>query len=172
MIDNNNLMIKAAQLIDVARRQGLRLATVESCTGGLIAATLTEIAGCSDVMEGGFVTYANRAKMDFVKIPESLLTQYGAVSNQIAIAMAEGGLRCSHADKVIAVTGIAGPDGGSKEKPVGLVHFAVATRNSSTQIVPTQSRMVQFDCLGRQQVRHEAVNFALDFLLECCRPSL
>jgi len=151
---------KAAQLIEQARAKNLTLATIESCTGGLVAGALTEIAGASSVVIGGFITYANSAKMAFVDVPEVLLARHGAVSMQVAIAMAEGGLRAAGADRVVAVTGIAGPGGGSDLKPVGLVHFAVAGRQ-----YPTQERAARFGDLGREKLRRTAVAFALDFLL-------
>jgi len=152
---------RAAQVIDAARTNGWRLATVESCTGGMIAACLTEIAGASDVIEGGFVTYANSAKRRFVDVPEILLHRHGAVSREVAIAMAEGGLRRSGADRVVAVTGIAGPGGATPSKPIGLVHFAVAGLGC-----PTQERAMVFDNLGRAHIRRAAVLFALEFLLD------
>jgi len=153
--------MRAAQIIDAARAQFLRVATVESCTGGLVAAALTQVAGASDVVEGGFVTYANTAKMAFVDVPEMLLARHGAVSAQVAIAMAEGGLRRSGVNRVIAVTGIAGPGGSNSLKPVGLVHFAVAGTGRITQ-----ERVAHFGDLGREKVRTAAVHFALDFLFE------
>jgi len=160
MCEENNIQIQAAHVIDAARGKNLRLVSVESCTGGLIAAALTEIAGASDVVEGGFVTYANRTKMAFVDVPESLLICHGAVSVEVAIAMAEGGLHRCDADIALSVTGIAGPEGGSALKPVGLVHFALASRTQ-----PTQNRKVHFENLGRHYVRRAAIAFALDFLL-------
>jgi len=158
------LEARSALVLKAARAKNLRLATVESCTGGLVVAALTAIAGASDVVEGGFVTYANSAKMSAVGVSEFLLTHYGAVSAEVASAMAEGGLRQSKADMVISVTGIAGPGGGTPAKPVGLVHFAIA---SHTQ--PTLNRVAHFDGLDRTNIRQAAVLFALDFLLDCLR---
>jgi len=155
------IRVKAAQLINQARAKNLRLVTVESCTGGLVAAALTDIAGASDVVEGGFITYANSAKMVFVDVPEALLARHGAVSPEVARAMAEGGLRASGAHRVIAVTGIAGPDGGTASKPVGLVHFAVACSGKASE-----SRVARFGDIGREYVRRAAVVFALDFLAD------
>jgi len=117
----------AIDVLATCRASGLKLATAESCTGGLIAAALTEIAGSSDVVAGGFVTYSNAAKTALLDVPASLIDQLGAVSSEVAAAMAEGALRqLRDADIAVAVTGIAGPSGGSAEKPVGLVHFAIA----------------------------------------------
>ncbi len=119
---------EAASLIDRCRRAGLTLATGESCTGGLIAAILTEVPGSSDVVERGFVTYSNQAKTDLLGVAQALIGKHGAVSEKVARAMAKGVLAASPATIAIAVTGIAGPGGGTAEKPVGLVHLAVARR--------------------------------------------
>ena len=105
------------------------IASAESCTGGLIAGLLTEVAGSSDVFERGFVTYSNEAKAELLGIPMDVINQWGAVSTQVAAAMANGALKQSHADISIAVTGIAGPGGGSSDKPVGLVYLATARKN-------------------------------------------
>lgn len=112
--------------------RGLRLATAGSCTGGLVAAALTELAGSSAVFDRGFVTYSDRAKVDELGVPADILETHGAVSEPVAIAMAEGALRQSGADASVSVTGYVGPDGGSEDAPVGTVHFAVATRNGAT----------------------------------------
>jgi nicotinamide-nucleotide amidase len=119
---------EAAALLDACRRRGWRLATAESITGGLIAATLTAIPGSSDVVDRGFVTYSNQAKMELLGVPEALLARYGAVSEPAARAMAEGALARSRAEIAVSVTGLAGPGGGSTEKPVGLVWFGLAQR--------------------------------------------
>jgi nicotinamide-nucleotide amidase len=116
----------AAALLDACRAAGLRIATAESCTGGLIAATLTAVAGSSDVVDRGFVTYSNAAKTEMLGVPAALIAAVGAVSEPVAERMAEGALAASAADLVVAVTGIAGPGGGSADKPVGLVWFALA----------------------------------------------
>ncbi|MBN66205.1 MAG: damage-inducible protein CinA [Rickettsiales bacterium] len=123
---------QAAALLEACRQRGWMLATAESCTGGLIAGLLTDIAGSSDVVDRGFVTYANEAKRDMLGVTDTLLDAQGAVSPQVAKAMAEGAIRHSRAQLSIAVTGIAGPGGGSKDKPVGLVHFASAMRDGDT----------------------------------------
>lgn len=123
----------AIRVLDACRKAGLRAATAESCTGGLIAACLTEIAGSSDVVDRGFVTYSNEAKTEMLGVPEDLLRAHGAVSSQVAQAMAEGVLAHSRADIAVSVTGIAGPGGGSADKPVGLVFMGVARRGQPTR---------------------------------------
>ncbi len=118
-----DLIEEAGRLIAMMRSRTLKLATAESCTGGLIAAVLTEVPGASDVLDRGFVTYSNAAKVGMLGVDFDLIMRYGAVSAEVARAMAEGALRCSAADVAVAVTGIAGPGGGTAEKPVGLVHW-------------------------------------------------
>ena len=118
------LLREAESLLEASRARGLKLATAESCTGGLIAALLTEIPGSSDVVERGFVTYSNAAKAEQLGVPVDLIAAHGAVSEPVARAMAEGALSHSHADLAVSVTGVAGPGGGSVAKPVGLVHLA------------------------------------------------
>ena len=132
---DRTLILEAKDVLDVCRSGGLRLATAESCTGGLIAAVLTSIAGSSAVFERGFVTYSNEAKTELLGVPAALIAEHGAVSEPVARTMAEGALLRSHADMAVSVTGIAGPDGGSAEKPVGLVHFACARRGNPTEHV-------------------------------------
>ena len=122
----------AAALLDDLRAHGVTVATAESCTGGLIAAALTEIAGSSDVVDRGFVTYSNAAKMELLGVPEELLAAHGAVSEPVARAMAEGALKRALAGIAVSVTGVAGPGGGSAEKPVGTVWFGCALRGSAT----------------------------------------
>jgi len=129
---DTQLLTDAAELLELCRRAKLKIVTAESCTGGLIAGCLTEIAGSSDVVERGFVTYSNEAKNEMLGVPKMLINMEGAVSEKVAIAMAEGALKHSLGDISIAVTGVAGPGGGSKEKPVGLVHFACAGRGRPT----------------------------------------
>jgi nicotinamide-nucleotide amidase len=132
---DRTLTNEAKDVLDVCRSGGLLLATAESCTGGLVAAVITSIAGCSSVFERGFVTYSNAAKTELLGVPAEMIAAHGAVSEPVARAMAEGALLRSHADIAVSVTGIAGPDGGSAEKPVGLVHFACARRDNPTEHV-------------------------------------
>ena len=122
---------QAARLIDLCRRKHLMLATAESCTGGLIAALITSVPGSSDVFDSGFVTYSNAAKTAMIGVPTDLIMRVGAVSAEVARAMAEGALRHSKADIALAVTGVAGPGGGTVLKPVGLVHCAAASRGGT-----------------------------------------
>ena len=150
---------KAAQVLDLCRARRLKIATAESCTGGLVAAALTEIAGSSDVVDRGFVTYSNEAKEAMLGVPQATLAHHGAVSAETAAAMAEGALRNSNADLTVAITGIAGPGGGSRQKPIGLVHFAAASR--SGRLV---ARQQQYGDIGRQGVRARSVDEALDLL--------
>jgi len=149
----------ATHLLDVFRARGLKLATAESCTGGLVAATLTEIAGSSDVVDCGFVTYSNEAKQALLGVPSATLKRHGAVSSETAIAMAAGALKNSHADVSVAITGIAGPGGGSKQKPVGLVHFAAASRDGRRI-----ARSRRYGKIGRRGVRQRSVAEALALL--------
>jgi nicotinamide-nucleotide amidase len=122
----------AEEVLRAARQAGLKIATAESCTGGLIAGALTEIPGSSDVVERGFVTYSNQAKCDLLGVTVELLIAHGAVSEPVARAMAEGAVTRSGADLAVSVTGIAGPGGGTATKPVGLVHLACARRDRDT----------------------------------------
>jgi nicotinamide-nucleotide amidase len=155
------LVDAAAQLLDAYRARGLKIATAESCTGGLIAALLTAIAGSSEVLERGFVTYSNASKSEALGVPSQLLAAHGAVSAPVVRAMAEGALRHSRADVAVAVTGIAGPGGGSTAKPVGLVHLALARTGATTL-----HRECRFGDVGRDRVRAEAVSVALALLGE------
>ena len=150
------LLQQATELLAAARAKGLKIATAESCTGGLIAGLLTEIAGSSDVFERGFVTYSNQAKEEMLGVPAALLRQHGAVSEAVARAMAEGAIRNSTSDLSVAVTGIAGPGGGTDEKPVGLVHIAAARAGTATA-----TRLCRFGDIGRGQVRLKTVEAAL-----------
>ncbi len=124
----------AEQVLDLCRSKKLLLATAESCTGGMIAAALTDIAGSSDVVERGFVTYSNRAKTELLGVAADLIAQHGAVSAEVAAEMVEGALAHAPVDLAVAVTGIAGPGGGSAEKPVGLVYLGIATRGGTACI--------------------------------------
>lgn len=127
-----DLQAQAAALLERCKEAGFMLATAESCTGGLIAGTLTEIAGSSAVVDRGFVTYSNEAKAEMLGVDPALIAAKGAVSAEVARAMAEGALARSRADIAVAVTGVAGPGGGTAAKPVGLVHFAVARTGRNT----------------------------------------
>ena len=151
------LLDRASALIKAYAARGEMVATAESCTGGLVSALLTEIAGSSSVIDRGFVTYSNEAKQAMLGVPEALLAAHGAVSEPVARAMAEGALAHSRATVTVAITGIAGPGGGSADKPVGLVHFACARRGSETQAVERR-----FGDLGRTEVRRAALLCALE----------
>lgn len=150
--------MKPAELLQAARYWGLRIATAESCTGGMVAAALTDIAGASDVFERGFVTYSNLAKMQMLGVAEATLAAHGAVSEAVAREMAEGALRHSAADLAVSVTGIAGP-GGSEFKPEGRVCFALARKGQETR-----AETVDFGALGRDKVRRAARDHALAML--------
>ncbi len=126
------LLQKAERLVSICRDAGLHVVTAESCTGGLIAGSITEIAGASNVIAQGFITYANEAKVEVLDVPIDMLREHGAVSEPVARAMAEGALARSSADISVAVTGIAGPGGGSADKPVGLVHMAACRKGGKT----------------------------------------
>jgi len=157
MIDD--LRTAAAAVIAACRARALKVATAESCTGGLVAGALTEIDGASHVVDRGFVTYSNEAKQDMLDVPGEVLARYGAVSRPTAEAMARGALAHSAADLAVAITGIAGPGGGSAEKPVGLVHFAAASRRGD--LVHSEQR---YGAIGRADVRHKSVLQALGML--------
>jgi nicotinamide-nucleotide amidase len=157
MIDGATLA-DAARLLDACRARGLHIATAESCTGGLIAATLTAIAGSSDVVERGFVTYSNDAKTEMLGVPPELIARVGAVSEAVAARMAEGALDHSAADIAVAVTGVAGPSGGSADKPVGLVWFGIARRGRAAR---TERALLPGD---RTEVRRRTVARALQLL--------
>jgi nicotinamide-nucleotide amidase len=158
MIDRT-LRTKATQVLKVFRARGLKIATAESCTGGLVAGALTEIAGSSDVVDRGFVTYSNAAKEAMLGVPAATLKRYGAVSTETAAAMAAGALKNSEADITVAITGIAGPGGGSAQKPVGLVHFAAASRDGRQFALHRR-----FGKIGRRRVRERSVAQALALL--------
>ena len=155
----SNVAEKAERLLALCRDRGLRIATAESCTGGLIAACLTDIAGSSDVVDRGFVTYSNEAKHDLLGVPDALLMRVGAVSEEVARAMAVGALARSDAHLAVAVTGIAGPGGGTDAKPVGLVHHACAGPGGAV----VHRRVVYPG--DRGAVRRATVETALDMLI-------
>ncbi len=150
---------RAAALIRAYTEAGLMVATAESCTGGLVAGLLTDIAGSSRVVERGFVTYSNEAKMELIGVPADLIAAHGAVSEPVARAMAEGALARSRANVAVAITGIAGPGGGSEQKPVGLVHFGLAAKGRATRHLERR-----YGDLGREAVRVSAVAEALGLL--------
>lgn len=157
-------LVELAQKVIVAnRRAGRTVAVAESCTGGLVSAALTEIAGSSDVFEAGFVTYSNDMKAELLKVSQDVLETFGAVSIATAWAMAQGALKKSHANVAVAITGIAGPGGGSEQKPVGTVVFARAERGAAADKVVADMR--HFENNGRGGVRLQAALCALELLL-------
>jgi len=149
------MMERAAKLLALFRAQGKKIVTAESCTGGLLAARLTDIPGASDVFERGWITYSNTAKHEELGVASTLIEQFGAVSAEVAYAMAEGALTHSRADVGLAITGIAGPGGGSAEKPVGLVFIACAKRNGRVSV---DRHLLAGD---RSKIRESAVEQAL-----------
>jgi nicotinamide-nucleotide amidase len=151
----------ATNLLETARATGLHVVTAESCTGGLIAAALTEIPGSSDVVDRGFVVYSNQAKTELLGVPPALIAHHGAVSEEVARAMAEGALTHSHAQLAVSCTGIAGPTGATPGKPIGLVHLA-AVREGQT----TLHAECRFGDIGRKNVRLRSVEEALKLLLQ------
>ncbi len=153
-----DLMQQAEALLAACRARGVTLATAESCTGGLIAAALTAIAGSSDVVDRGFVTYSNEAKADMLGVPAALIASSGAVSEPVASAMAEGAIRASRATVAVSVTGVAGPGGGTASKPVGLVCFGLAERGGSTR---TEQHVFPGD---RTAIREATVAHALTLI--------
>jgi nicotinamide-nucleotide amidase len=148
----------AIEVLAICRERGLTVATVESCTGGLVSGALTAIPGSSDVVKGGLVTYSNAAKTALAGVPAGLVDTHGAVSEPVARSMAEGGRMRLAADIAVAITGVAGPGGGSAEKPVGLVHFGCATATG------TVHREKRFGDLSRDEIRRLSVLEALDLL--------
>jgi nicotinamide-nucleotide amidase len=152
--------VTAAAVFSLLKTKGFTLATAESCTGGMIAAAITDIAGSSDVFDRGFVTYSNHAKIEMLGVPEPLIAAHGAVSREVAGAMALGALAHSRAEVAVSVTGIAGPGGGSVTKPVGLVHFA-CTRRGEKSVHAVEF----FGDLGRAWVRLAARDRALELIL-------
>jgi len=150
----------AQQIVATATDKGLMLATAESCTGGLVAAALTAIPGSSTALDRGFVTYSNDAKTQMLGVPEATLTAHGAVSEAAARAMADGAVRHSRATVAVSVTGVAGPGGGSDEKPVGLVHFAASGPGGVIH------RVERFGDIGRDAVRLASVRVALELLAD------
>lgn len=148
------------QIIDILTATGKTIVTAESCTGGMVASALTDVPGASAAVYGGYVTYANAAKSRMIHVQARLIRDYGAVSNQVARAMADGARNTARADYAIAVTGIAGPDGGSERKPVGLVYIAVSSELATVVIEH------RFGEIGRDGVRQASVKAALDLVLQ------
>ncbi|MEZ5971266.1 MAG: CinA family protein [Hyphomonadaceae bacterium] len=149
----------AERLLEETKSRGYTIATAESCTGGLIAATLAAVPGASASLERGFVTYSNQAKTDLLGVPADLIRENGAVSREVALAMVAGALERSPAHVAVAVTGIAGPDGGTAEKPVGLVHIAAARRGGAT--LHEEKR---FGAIGRHDVQAQTVGAAFNLI--------
>jgi nicotinamide-nucleotide amidase len=152
--------LKVEELLANARYWGLKIATAESCTGGMVAVALTDVPGSSDVVERAFVTYSNAAKVEMLGVRPETLAERGAVSENVALEMAEGALRHSHADLAVSITGIAGP-GGSEFKPEGRVCFGLAQRG-----VATRTETVEFGAIGRAKVRKAATAHALGLLAQ------
>ena len=153
------LLAKAQILVSLLRERKLLVAAAESCTGGLVACAITDVAGASEVFDRGFVTYSNAAKIEMLGVPAETLAAHGAVSAEVARAMALGALAHSNADIAVAVTGIAGPGGGTAEKPVGLVHFACARKGAGVDHFERR-----FGALTREAIREASVFQALDML--------
>jgi nicotinamide-nucleotide amidase len=151
----------ARLLVDECRERRLRLVTAESCTGGLVSAAITSVPGASEVFERGLIVYSNRAKQELLGVPGDLIADYGAVSEPVARMMAEGALEQSNAHVSVAITGVAGPGGGTELKPVGLVHFATARTNQSVM-----HRVERFGDLGRTEIQMSAAQLALELLRE------
>jgi nicotinamide-nucleotide amidase len=158
---STGLLNAAEHLLQTCRRKGRLIATAESCTGGLIAGVLTAVPGSSDVVDCGFVTYSNDAKAKMIGVPEATIRQHGAVSADVAVAMAQGAIAQSRAHLAIAVTGVAGPGGGTAVKPVGLVWLAAAARDGHVR-----TRELRLGDIGREEVRLATVGEALAMLQE------
>lgn len=159
----SELVEAARRVLDANRAAGRRIAVAESCTGGLVSAALTEIPGSSDVFEAGFVTYSNEAKHDVLKVSTDVLETFGSVSIAVAWSMAQGALHNTQADVAVAITGVAGPDGGSEKKPVGTVVFAQAERGADPRHIVADAR--HFENNGRGGVRLQAAFCALELLM-------
>lgn len=155
----DDIVALANEVLEAAKAKGVKIATAESCTAGLVTGALTAISGSADVVERGFVTYSNEAKHEMLGVDARLIEDAGAVSEQVARAMAEGAIKHSNADLAVSITGIAGPTGGGPLKPIGLVHFAVAERGGQTT-----HRQELFGDLGRERVRLASVKVALNLL--------
>ena len=151
---------QASELVELCKSKSKRLTTIESCTGGLLSALLTSVPGSSKVFDCGFVTYSNEAKNKLVQVPLNKIDEFGAVSDEVAIAMANGGLCQSNADIAVSITGVAGPGGGTIQKPVGLVHFGIANGWSNAK-----SGQVIFSGT-RDQIRDQSVEHALQLVFD------
>jgi nicotinamide-nucleotide amidase len=162
-----DLYADAEALLAELQRHALLIVTAESCTGGLVSGLLTEVPGSSGMVERGFVTYSNAAKTDLLGVPEAMIARHGAVSPEVARAMADGALARTPAHIAVSVTGIAGPDGGSPEKPVGLVYLAVASRGQTTRV-----HEVRFGDIGRREVRLGSVREAVALARSAVKPGL
>lgn len=152
---------RAANVVALCKDQGLTLTTAESCTGGLLSALITEAPGASNIFGRGFITYENAAKTALLGVPEDLISAHGAVSAEVAEAMATGALEAAGADLSVAITGVAGPDGGTEAKPVGLVHIATARRRGMVQ-----SKRFEFGDIGRSRIRMQSVAKAMQMVQE------
>ena len=157
----DRVLVLANALIEEARGKRLKIVTAESCTGGLIAGALTEIPGASDVIDRGFVVYSNTAKTKLLSVRAAVIMRYGAVSEEVARAMAEGALKNSSADIAVSCTGIAGPTGGSPERPVGLVHLAAARTGETTL-----AEECRFGAISRSEIRMRSVEAGLKLLFQ------
>ncbi|QIK77591.1 CinA family protein [Sphingomonas piscis] len=157
------LVERAAEVVDANRKAGRRIAVAESCTGGLVCAAITEIPGSSDVLEAGFVTYSNAAKIAELNLNPDVVETFGAVSVATAWGMARGALEATEADVAVAITGIAGPGGGTPSKPVGTVVFARAEKNGDPSKIVADQKL--FENKGRAEIRFQAALCALDLLL-------
>ena len=164
LLIDRQIVTQAATLLEAARERGDLLATAESCTGGLLAATLTAIPGGSDVFERGFVTYSNTSKSELLGVPAWLIERHGSVSEDVARTMVGGALTHSRATLAVAITGIAGPGGGTPDKPVGLVHLAAARRDA-----PVLHHQLLLGDIGRNEIRRESVVQALALLASLLR---
>ena len=156
--------MSVAELLQRARQGGMRIATAESCTGGLLAGALTEIPGSSDVFERGFVTYSNLAKSELLGVDMTLIDTHGAVSTEVARAMVKGALARSDAQLAVSITGVAGP-GGTQAKPEGMVCFGIGVLHGDEAIISDRTRL--FGAIGRAKVREASVKQAVDLLLRC-----
>lgn len=158
--DTIQLHLMAEKIKNICIRDCIKIVAAESCTGGQIAAALTALPGTSQLFERGFVTYSNESKTEMLGVPKDMIEKHGAVSSEVAIAMAKGALENSHADIAISITGIAGPTGATPQKPVGHVHIAIAMNGK------VQTRVYEFGDIGRAMVRDRTAEAALQFTLD------